>query len=399
MRRRRGFLLTAALALGAVTITACSSGGTATEKATATGLSAQTQAAVEAAYHGSFGAPPTTSPKPQPGKDIWLVTLSATYGAPGEMVAAAKLIGWHLTVFDGKFSPDIVIDGLRQAIADHADGVIVAYADCATIKAGLQDVTKAGIPVVNIESSDCNQQIGTDGVLRKSGQPALFDSGVGYNNPANPNHPLTFAEFYQTFATYQALGVIDGMKGRAKIIALSETDLRLNFVALRSFKATLKARCPACQIVDTVEFVGTDFGTGLQQKIAQALVQHPEANAIYGGYDTPSLDAAAAVQQSGRKNDIFVMGGQGTAPIVDLIRQDRGVNAGAGFSTVWEYYAALDAINRLLHGQRPSAGGGFPSGIGVQLFTKSRNLPPPGQRFAGPIDFEAAYRKAWGVSA
>jgi ribose transport system substrate-binding protein len=98
---------------------------------------------------------------------------------------------------------------------------------------------------------------------------------------------------------------------------------------------------------------------------------------------------------SGRKDKLFVMGGEGTAPIIDLIRERRGVNAGVGFSVVREYYAALDAINRLLHGQTPR-GGGFPSGIGAQLFTRTRNLPPNGQRFGGTVDFTAAYRKAWG---
>jgi ribose transport system substrate-binding protein len=311
-------------------------------------------------------------------------------------VAAAKLMGWHVTVFDGRFIPSVVVDGLRQAVADHADGVIVGYSDCATIKAGLQDVRRAGIPIVNIESSDCDQQIGSDGSLTKSGQPALFDSGVGYNNPGDPADPLAFTEFWRIFTTYQALGLADATKGRAKIIVLSETDLRLNFLGLRSFKATLRANCPACRIVATVPFVASDLGPGLQQKVAQSLVQHLEANAVYGLYDAPTQDVASAVVGSGRKDTLSVMGGEGTAPLVDLIRERRGVDAGVGFSVVWEYYAALDAINRLLHGQTPR-GGSFPSGIGAQLFTMTRNLPSKGQRFEGTVDFKTAYREAWGV--
>jgi hypothetical protein len=31
------------------------------------------------------------------------------------------------------------------------------------------------------------------------------------------------------------------------------------------------------------------------------------------------------------------MGGEGTAPIVDLIDERRGVSAGVGFPVVWEY--------------------------------------------------------------
>jgi ribose transport system substrate-binding protein len=350
MKRGQWFWIATALVVTTLASAGCRSGQrTAAGSSTGSGLSSQARAAIATAYQGSFGAPPASSLKPEPGKNIWLVTLSASFGAPGELAAAAGLMGWHVTVFDGKFTPDVEVDGLRQAIADKADAVIVAYADCATIKAGLQDVRKAGIPVVNIESSDCDQQIGADGVVGNTGQPGLFDSGVGYYNPADPGRPLTFAEFWQIFARYQALGIIDGTNGRAKIIALSETDLRLNFVSLRIFKATLRALCPGCQIVDTVDFVGSDLGPGLQQKVAQAVVQHPEANAVYGIYDAPTRDVATAVIGSGRRNDIFVMGGEGTAPVADLIREDRGVNAGVGF------LGGLGVLRRVGRDQPPAA--------------------------------------------
>jgi hypothetical protein len=90
------------------------------------------------------------------------------------------------------------------------------------------------------------------------------------------------------------------------------------------------------------------------------------------------------------------MAGEGTAPIIELVHEGRGVNAGVGFSVVWEHYAAIDAMNRLLHGEKPS-GKAFPSGSGVQLFTDARNLPPKGERFASSVDFKAAYLEAWGV--
>jgi hypothetical protein len=90
------------------------------------------------------------------------------------------------------------------------------------------------------------------------------------------------------------------------------------------------------------------------------------------------------------------MGGEGTAPIVDLIHQDRGVNAGVGYSVRWEGWAALDALNRLFAGEKPE-GAGFESGMGAQLFDAKTNLPPAGERFDSEVDFEAAYRKAWGL--
>ena len=270
-------LLLAATLAAALSVSACGdgattgsspAGGSSAATPTGSGVSAQTRAAIDAAYTGSYGASPDTSPRPEPGMNIWLVTLSATYGAPQELVDAAKLMGWDVTVFDGQYTPDVVIDGLRQAVADKADGVIVGYADCASIKAGLQDVRDAGIPIVNIDSSDCDKNIGPDGEITDSGQPTLFDSGIGYHNPDNHASPLTFAEFWQLFNSYQALGIVGGTQGQAKLIVMSESDLLLNFVGIRELKATLEEHCPGCEIVDIVDFVGTDFGTGIQQKVA-----------------------------------------------------------------------------------------------------------------------------------
>jgi ribose transport system substrate-binding protein len=373
-----------------------SSGGTAASSSS--DLSTQTKQAIAAAYKGGFGMPPSTSPKPQDGKNIWVVTLGASvvdFHASGQIIDAAKLLGWHVTVFDGKFDPGTVVSGLRQAIAAKADGIVLAFADCDLVKAGLQDVTNAHIRVIGVEAIDCNQQVGNNGVLQPSGQPELFTAQPLYDTPSGPS-PFTVFE-RDVYGTYQALGLVAGTNGDGKIIALNETDTPIVSVGIAGFKTALAKYCPGCKIVDTVNFVGTDLGAGLQQKVAQALVQHPEANAVFAPYDAPAQDVASAVMGSGRKTDLFVMGGEGTAPVATLIRDGRGVNAGVGESVVWESWAALDALNRLFHGDKPN-GAGFPSGLGAQLYDKDHNLPPQGQRFQGPVDFQAGYRKAWGVS-
>jgi ribose transport system substrate-binding protein len=403
VKSNRKFLSVTVVAVTTVVLAACglSSGSNSPNRSTS--LSANTQKAIDGAYKGDFGMPPQTSPKPQAGRNIWVVTLGAQivdYQAQGQIVDAAKLMGWHVTVFDGKFSPDTVVSGLRQAIAAKADGIVVAFADCATVKAGLQDVKAAHIPVVGIEAIDCDQQVGNNGVLQSSGQPGLFTAQPLYNTPSGG---LTTFDGFEgdVYGPYQALGMVAGTKGHGEIIALNETDTPIVSVGIAGFRNALKGYCPACKIVDTINFVGTDLGPTLQQKVAQALAQHPEANAVYAPYDAPTQDVSAAVIGSGRTNSLFVMGGEGTAPVADLIRENRGVNAGVGYSVTWEAWSALDALNRLFHGEKPVGtpdGAGFPSGMGTQLYDSHHNMPSKGQRFQGPIDFQAAYRKAWGVS-
>ncbi|HJQ04617.1 MAG TPA: substrate-binding domain-containing protein [Nocardioides sp.] len=399
-RKAAALVASAVIALAA---SACGAAG-ASSGGSGPGLTPQVEKEANAVFdaHGSFGTPPTTSPHPKPGENIWFITASAQYtdfSVPGQIEDAAKKMGWHLTVFDGQFNPDTMVNGLRQAIADKADGVIVYGIDCPIAKAGFQDVAKAGIPIVAFQSFDCNQKVDANGAIKPTGEPGLFDAVVTYNNPDDPAKPLAFPEYYGNLVSrYQALGIIGATHGDAKIIKLKQTDAP-TFLALdHGFDATLAQDCPGCKVVDTVEFTGNDFGSALQDKVAQALTQHPEANAVYGIYDAATLNVAPAVMASGRKNSLFVMGGEGTTPVVDLVKAGRGVNAGMVYPIAWEAWASLDAMNRLLAGQKPD-GPGFPSGMGLSLYDAKRNLPDNSAYYIGPVDYPSAYLKAWGINA
>jgi ribose transport system substrate-binding protein len=406
----RLFATCAAVAV-AVPLAACGSsddGSSGSSKAAASttsstsGLSAETQKAVEAAYKGTAQAPPATAPKPQAGKNIWVIQASAQITdlrAPGQIGDAAKLMGWNLKLFDGKFNPDTWVSGIRQAIAAKADGIILYAIDCATVKAALDDAKKANIPVVGWEAIDCDQAVSKTGQLQNTGQPGLFSAALTYPDPANPGQQLNFAEAVNSIdAGTQAVGLTAGTEGKGKIVKLKETDFPVTLLLDEGFERGLKQYCPACEVVSTVSFTGADIGAPLQQKVAQALAQHPEADGVYTVYDAAAQAAAPAVVASGRKDKLYVMTGEGSAPVADLVRADRGANAGAGYSVDWEGWASMDAMNRLLNGEKPT-GKGFPSGLGYQLYDKDHNLPPKGKPYQPAIDFRAAYQKAWGAEA
>jgi ribose transport system substrate-binding protein len=366
------------------------------------GLTDEAQEAADAAFEGSFGAPPADSPDPQPGENIWFITISAQYTdfeVDGQMADAAEQMGWDLTIFDGQFNPDTVVNGLRQAIADQADGVIVYGVDCPVAKAGFEDVADAGIPIVGFQVFDCDQGVDEDGAVIDTGEPGLFDAVVTYDDPADADVPLNFAQFYgEVVPSVQALGIIEATDGAAKIIKLKQTDAPTFLAVDHGFDAALEEYCPDCEIVETVDVVGADLGPALQDKVAQALARHPEANAVFAIYDAATLNVAPAVMASGRKDDIFVMGGEGTGPVIDLVKEGRGVDAGMVYPIAWEAWAALDSMNRLLAGEQPD-GVGFPSGMGVQLYDADRNVPDTDAYYYGPVDYPSAYLDAWGIAA
>jgi len=85
-----------------------------------------------------------------------------------------------------------------------------------------------------------------------------------------------------------------------------------------------------------------------------------------------------------------VMGGEGFAPELDLLRTGKGVNAVNIVASDWTGWAAIDTLNSLFLGKPPAD-----SGLGWQLADKDHNLPASGP-FVPAIDFKSAYKQAWG---
>src|SRR5689334_19189619 len=88
--------MTACLLVGGAVGCGESNAGGATPSAP---VSSATQSAIDAALKGSFAPPPTSAPRPQPGKNVWFIPLSSSiddFAEPGSIHDAAKRMGWKL---------------------------------------------------------------------------------------------------------------------------------------------------------------------------------------------------------------------------------------------------------------------------------------------------------------
>lgn len=379
---------------GALVIAGCSSSGsnasktksgsTPTGTATSSGTSAaantsSANAALAALYKGTSTSPVTTAPKPEPGKKIWIISSGQAIDVAAEATAgaadAAKDMGWSAEIYDGKFQPNLALAGVQQAIAAHADGIILYAIDCSLVKTGLQAAKQAKIPVVGIESQDCSPSLET---------PLAYGPAYG-----------DFHGLEKGWGAAAATWLAAKTSANATVIELKQTDSEATLLESQGFEEALKAAHPSVSIA-TVTFTGPDIGPALQQKAQQALLQHPTATGLFAPYDAlMSSGVAAAVQASGRAAQINVISGGGSVPSLDLIRQGRGQNADLVFPNRWEGFASVDWMNRLFHGITPTASNAA-TGIGFQLVDKDHNLTKSGP-VPSPVDFEAIYKKAWGV--
>jgi len=368
-----------------LTLSACGSddddGGSATAAhgGNASEAVATAQERLDALFAGeSFSEPPATAPKAEPGKNVWLVDfgLAAPAGAifAETFEHAAKQLEWRPTIFDGQFSSDRYQAGIRQAIADKADAIVLYNVDCALVKGAMEQARSAGITLYSAESADCTTGDSSAG--------ALFDGNITYDQGS-------WTDYAKALGAAQADYVIAKTKGDAKIILFYETDLITTTDMYRGFLDELKM-CSTCEVVETVKFLATDAGPKLQEKTQQALLHHPDANAVVVPIDDfMTAGISAAIMASGRNDQLLVVAGGGLPANMDLIREDRGEDAGYGISIGWEAYAALDGLNRMFNGGKPED-----SGIGLQMIDREHNVPEKGI-YEPPVDFARLYEKAW----
>jgi ribose transport system substrate-binding protein len=396
-RRRWRWLSVGLLIVLATVVAACggsddNGGGAATQTAASTAPVAdnavtEAQQRVDAIFDGAlFAAPPAESPAPQTGKNVWQVNVGLA-AAGGALFAdgvkeAAKALDWKLTTFDGKFSPESYQDGIRQAIADKADGVILYTIDCSIIKSALRQAKSANIPVVAASSYDCDTQ--------GEGEQPLFTAETNYLVDGKPQDSAAWS---QALGRAQADWLIAKTGGKAKTILFMEKDIAIVLEVITGFQEQLK-KCSGCTIAKTVDITINDIGPKLQQKTEQALLETPDADSVMVPYDDLMTGGIGpAINSSGRKDELSVIAGGGYESSLESVRNNDGLDAGYAVDIAWEGWSAADTLNRLFAGQEPAS-----SGNGIGLFDADHNLGTSGA-FQPRIDYVAGYKDAWAAAA
>jgi len=396
-RSPRSRLTALAAVAGLSLLTACGggdaaagSGGSSTDSALVT----EAAAAVEDNRQGTDRPLPDSAPPPLPGQNVWVIScLEAGEGCSAPAAGAreaGEALGWDMTVYDGKGTPDGFATGIRTAMADQADGIILDVVDCVAAKSALEEARAAGVKIFAFYSLDC------DDPLLGGGEP-LFDAELLYEEGR------TYAEQVEdVYSKSVADYVIAETEGSAQVIQFTEDDILVGQHLYQGFARHLEP-CGGCEIVAEVPFTLTDLATGqLQAKAAAALTQHPEANVVYSPYDAAlTLGIAQAVTASGRDAELLVTGGEGLSPNLGFIREGKGQDMIAGAPARWVGWAAIDGMNRLLQGQEQ-----VDAGIGMQTLDSESALPTETTFYDGNVDekgkptqdYEANYRKIWGLS-
>jgi len=381
--RRRGIGSVLAL-FAAIALTACSSpsevasdSGTSSEEGGDS--SDEAQEALQVAYEGEMGTPPTESTTPKSGVKVWVVSCGEqipSCAAPTAAVAeAAEAAGWTPTVCDGQLNPEGWNNCLRQGISAGVDVIIPIGLDCPRTEQAYQEARDAGITVIGGGGVDC-------------------DSVGGEKLWASETLQLEGRTAEETWNFVGQLGaeyLIGKTDGQAKVLQLIFTDAVWGPWIAEGFEARM-ADCADCEVTP-LEYSNAEVGGGtLPQKFSTALLADPQLDSVFipvGGILPAGL--SQAIQASGRSDELTVLGGLGSGANLDLIRSDGGQDAMIGYPVEWGGWGAVDTAIRVLNGEEPQY-----QGNGYQVVDAENNMPD-GPEFSGGVDFRAAYQEAWGV--
>jgi ribose transport system substrate-binding protein len=365
-------------------LSACgsSSNSKASNKANASGSLLAATRATRQAFKGT-NRPVAPSPRPAvKGKHVVVISsgqASISSQVPSDAaVAAARAIGWRVDLYDAKLNPSTYAPLVRQAIAAGADGIVLDAIDCQTVQQPLEEAKAKGIQVVPIYAFDCNDP------HAGGAAQGLFTGAINFGPKAGD-----IDRFTEAYGADQANYIIDDSGNKAKILVVQDPEFTVLYYTYQGFKTTI-GRSGGSQIVDTLEVTTADLTSGrLVAKIQAELLRHPEATWIKSPYTY--VTTLGIVPASGPKaGQVKVMGGEGYEPELDLLRQGK-ITAVNSISSDWVGWAAIDTMNSLFRREKPPD-----SGIGWTIADKNHNLPPSGG-FVPPVDYKAAFKKAWGM--
>ncbi len=378
------------LAVSAAAVTAACSGSGTSSSNGASGADASSAASGQSSAAGSgptlaalakaeLALPQLPSVAAPSGKSVWIVTCSLeASGCAGQagfiQSVMEKQLKWKATTFDGKLAPATYQAGITQALVAHTDAIVLVGIDCASVKPALQKAKAAKVPVVGAAGYDCTDP------SQGGGQSLLTATDVGGSAAAS------FAAQGRALADYMTAET----NGSGKAVVATEPDFQVVVAELAGFKTELAKVCPGCSVAAEAPALGADLANGsAAAKLSSTLLQQPSATVVVALQDSQLSYVTNALRTSAKKVPVIASGG--TAADVQLIKNGtiKGIMAQDLNLQAW---VTSDFVVRLLATTAP---------VTVQpaltLVDKDHNLPSSGG-FVTPVDYQSAYKKAWGVS-
>jgi ribose transport system substrate-binding protein len=305
------------------------------------------------------------------GKNIWVISILSnqwTQDVNSGLKKAAKDLGIDLTIFDGQGQVDKWNQGIQQAIADKADGIIMNSIDPAVVSQAVADAAAAHIPVLNAMSA-------------KTGAPTA--PGIFANMQAD-----NYTDGYNT-----AAWMIADSDCKADALVMYASGVVVWDAQQAGANQAFEDLCPTTCKVTTKVIDLANIATDMPRQTQTELTKDKDIDYVYPVQDSAVPFIEPAITQI--NPSVKIVSRDGVSSNLDALRggsslQKVDVSMPAG---PWFGYAFIDDISRAVLGMTPSG-----VQVPTMLIDKSNIVSSNDDLFPAYSDYEGAYKKVWGVN-
>jgi ribose transport system substrate-binding protein len=366
--------------LGMVSVLAiagCGGGESSTSSGGASGEAGESAFPKAAKANAEFEKRPTsigiTTPigKPVPtGKTIDFIQCGVpACKTEGEIFeAAASALGWSIKSINAGTTPEEIKAAYEQAIKDEPDAVLGSGYPRALFEPELHQLEELNIPVIEF----------------------FVDDEAGNGVTAVIGGPKTSEIQGQMMADYILAHSTDKSMDIGSVIT---QGFETNIAASESLKALIAEECPECT-VKMLEAPVSSTGNDLPQRIASFFSSNPDIEWASIAYSDMVSGLPTALKGSGVE-DVNLTTVHVTPSVAPYMTNGEYLQSSVGASYDEVYWRGIDLLARLF------AGVSYKEDLDDSTFpfwtiTKD-TIPSSTEEFSNVPDFEAQYKKLWGV--
>lgn len=367
--------VTGVTALLALSLTACATGsGDAPTDNTSSAGDADCVAAVEPAVEAGLQPSELVAPDAPlnvselAGKSIWYITNShnqfSTEMATG-VKEAAEAAGMSMTVFDGQNSTNRYSEGINQAVAQGADGIILMAIQPSVVAEDVLDAQEAGVQVLSVLNG----------------------------NPSDSVEPGTFGNLtadYTADGELMAKWVLADSGCTADAVVIQSSPVNVWNLASEGFVAAMNEYCPDDCSVDVIDLDPANIANDLGNQLQTKLQTNPDISYVVPVWDSAIPLVAPVVASAGR--DLTVFAHDGITESLQLIASGQDQQGTLAMAPPgWIGWAAFDEVGRAIVGE-PSPEYVIPTRLVTTENVGSGSLEDVSPEYAG---FQQAFTSAW----
>jgi ribose transport system substrate-binding protein len=308
------------------------------------------------------------------GKTLWYISFSeqspvmSTWS--GTMQRVIQSYGGKVNIVDGKSNFSEFGRLIEQAIANHADAILLMGIPPQAFGVQMQQAKDAKIPVI----------VGSNGVA------AIPDT-----NGVVAAVTIDHAQVGKLLGAW----VVADTGGKGQTVVVTHDEVMGTKTIVDSVSAEVARLCgSACSVkAENLPFARIQTEGELTQSLA---ARNPDLKYIIPVYDFETLTMAPALQAAGAADRISLASFNAIPPVMQKLKKGE-VAADVGAPNRWFGFAMADQIMRVMSGVSPVADIKVP----LRLFTRqnidSIDLGAGEESWYGKVDFPAQYRKLWGA--